>query len=913
MVLRADIATGATSLYEMDLRLPGYIPLELARRYRSNNPRKGPLGYGWTFNYDIILRVESDRIIYRDASDREIYFRLVEVGNQVTHPDEHLVLQHHPDAYIIFASPVLQQVFLKAKAKGSLYRLNRVEDLNKNTIECLYKGPHLIGFIDTAGRQVHCTYADDHLASIRVTEAGDTAHGERVRSFRYDGQGNLIAVADAARREAVYAYDDHLMVAYTNRLGGIQYARYDKERRCLALWYSDGSMVRRIAYDDLRQTTRVTDSQGAQLLCRHLGDTVLAHIDPDGRQRDYYYDEQARLIGFTTVGRDITAFQRLDPDTGTLNHLDGGERVAFFTFNASGLAEHVADGFDNQYRLAYDERGNLIRLTTPTEAVWTFERDARGRVTEVISPEERRVRLSYSKDGCTRTVTDDLGLLVEETCDLFGRITERVDALDRRQHRVYDLDGRLATVKIEGGYEVRFTYDAEGHLTGTTDSRHRDSKLRYDAFGRLVERTDPDGQRWQFQYDPEGRLVTVQRQGQTARFAYDWHGRLVQAVAFDGRTESYAYEEGGVVGVRQEDSESTRTYTPLHELTGDTLPDDTTRRFEYGPSGELLAASWGEESLTLMYDEEGRLATMDRGDATLIFAYDSDGGLQAIEGGQDPRLALRYDQRGRMTEILLGSETVAQLTYDRGDRLASLDLQTGSRYTFAYDRLDRLEERTVHAVDGTTASQRFRTKDTAVRADTLVPSLAEQDGAPVQVVLFQTRYSLVLAAQVQGLDVPIWVQQHYFAPWDTNLIPMTVRAALHGAASLLEGKTMPLGPELLRRWEKEAHERVQVGYTDVPLSRQVGRPWRMLDRRFLDRALYDATYPHKTPGFLAHHQPDPARSSDALMTGTHMNGYLKPRVWGDRSFGRDLAGVVEAHTPGGLTPDDVKRLLMEST
>ena len=44
MAFCADVATGATTLYEEDLRLPGLIPLVLARRYRSDDDRAGPFG-----------------------------------------------------------------------------------------------------------------------------------------------------------------------------------------------------------------------------------------------------------------------------------------------------------------------------------------------------------------------------------------------------------------------------------------------------------------------------------------------------------------------------------------------------------------------------------------------------------------------------------------------------------------------------------------------------------------------------------------------------------------------------------------------------------------------------------------------------------------------------------------------------
>jgi hypothetical protein len=56
-----NIATGNKYEESLDLRIstPG-IPLELIRAYNSRAGYEGPLGYGWTHNYDLSLEVAEE-------------------------------------------------------------------------------------------------------------------------------------------------------------------------------------------------------------------------------------------------------------------------------------------------------------------------------------------------------------------------------------------------------------------------------------------------------------------------------------------------------------------------------------------------------------------------------------------------------------------------------------------------------------------------------------------------------------------------------------------------------------------------------------------------------------------------------------------------------------------------------------
>jgi len=55
-----DTATGNYSYERTDLSIPTVsLPLAFSRSYNSSTPANGPLGYGWTFSYNVLITVSA--------------------------------------------------------------------------------------------------------------------------------------------------------------------------------------------------------------------------------------------------------------------------------------------------------------------------------------------------------------------------------------------------------------------------------------------------------------------------------------------------------------------------------------------------------------------------------------------------------------------------------------------------------------------------------------------------------------------------------------------------------------------------------------------------------------------------------------------------------------------------------------
>jgi YD repeat-containing protein len=871
MTLRADIATGETLLDRTDLRLEGALPLVMARQYRSGAP-VGIFGAGWRHGLDRSLRIEADRIVYREGSGREVVFAPVGVGMEAQHP-EGLTLQHHADGYVVFASPLAQDVFRKG---GDVLRLERIVDSNGNRIKLTYAGSRLAEITGSGGQRIRFVYAGGVVGQIVV--AGSDGRSQVVRTFRYGAGNTLVAETDAEGRTTEYAYQSGLLVRAGASSGAAWLAQYDGDRRCIALWRADGTAVHHLAYDDRRHTTRAVGTDGQQVLYRTAvgpqGVVVLERIDAAGESLNYYYDEAQRLAGYSEPGGSIAAFQRLDSEKGEQFQLDHERRAATATLGAGGLLKTVKGTGEGDFTFDYDERFNLVGLTTPLGFAWTFERDGKGRATAVVSPAGRR--LTLRREGAMLTISDGEGVLHRLTLDLLGRIAAHTDRMGRERRFRYDAEGRLRRVEIGDAYQVQWEYDVAGRLVHVADAERSASRWSRDGAGRVLS-LEADGEAVRFAYDLAGRIHTASGTGGDVTFGYDEQDRL--RFARGPRWMTFNYDEDRV-------TVKTKEGQRVFGLDGDLLEEQTQegslRQFQHGLSGELRSVEQdggGEtENLLLDYDEDGRLVRIEGRDEGATFSYDADGLLIQVETGDRP-IRLDYDARLRPAAIHVG-DTAYNLTFDDAVRLTDLQYE-GQRCTLRYDALDRCVAYSMGA------GEEQRATDTAGQV---------QVGAGLAVVV--ARHSVALVAEVGSLALPLWGHDEVrlrALPLDARI----VRAVVLGSTFALAPMPSVPGPPVERWAQLASADGLETG---VPSAATLGMPWPTLDFFALARDRYDPHFARRIPGALPSHQPDMARAPDDVLTGSHRTGVLHGSVWAERAHGPHLDQSPLA-PPGGVPAD----------
>ena len=873
MTLRADIATGETTLDRIDLRLGGALPLMLARQYRSGAPA-GIFGVGWRHGLDRTLRVLADRIVYREGSGREYVFAPMAVGMEVRH-SEGLTLQHHADVWVVFASPLAQEVYRKGSG-GEVLQLERIVDSNGNRIKLAYAGGRLAEITGSGGQQIRFVYTGGVVGQIVM--AGADGRGSAVRSFRYGAGNTLVSETDAAGQTTEYAYQDGLLVR-----AGAWLAQYGSDRRCLAVWRSDGTAAVHLAYDLLRQTTRAISLDGRQTLYRHApgtnGSVVLERLDTAGESLNYYYDEAQQLIGHSAPSGAVATFQRLDPAKGERFQVDYESRFANATLGAGGLLETMDGPSDGAFSFAYDERFSLTRLTTPLGADWVFERDGKGRASAIISPAGRRVALR--REGATLAVEDGEGDRLRVTRDLLGRIASRADRLGREQRFRYDAEGRLISASVGDDYRVGWDYDGAGRLVRVVDSERVELRRSYDAAGRVLTAETGRGP-VRFAYDLAGRIQAAEGSSGRVSFAYDEQDRLARAEG-PAATKTFVYDKDGVrvTTVERQEVERQEVYSPHGELIEERAPDGSVRRFQFGVSGELLLAEGETDDVATLffeYDGDGRLSSAERDGAVAAFAYDADGLLTTVEA-DDRTVRLDYDPRFRLASLHIGDATY-DLAYDDGDRCIGVSGESVG-CTFQYDALDRCTAfRPGHEAEQRTSAGHV---ERVPLADGLFVLVAPR--------------GVALVLRAGSLSLPLWGREEMRLPALSSQSRI-VRTFVHGPEAALASPHDGPGPPV-QRWLALAHAE---GFdTGVPAAAALGVPWPMLDFFALARDRYDPHFTRRLAGTLPYHQPDPARAPDDLLTGSHRTGVLHPLVWAERAQNITLADAPLA--PVGGIPD----------
>ena len=901
--LRVDVASGATHLSAVDLILPGPIPLALTRHYTSSSRlATASLGPDWRFGLDIELEIGADRIACHGGPFDGTAFAPVAVGRAAVQEATGLTIEHVRDAYVLSASPRRQLVFLTRHAIGDRIPLAAIRDGSGQTVQIERRGGRIVEVRDPVGRSLQFSVRGDAVEAIDLVVPG--AQPVAVARYGYAG-GHLRSAAGPDGRAEQFDTDGGYLTAHRSRAGVQTYAQYAEDGRCLALWRDGGEAVH-LAYDDLRQATRVLDASGGQTIYRHVaGKQILERIDAGGASHNYYYDEANRLIGHGNAAG-VRAFQRLDPAEHRLAHLDREERVAFVQYHANGLATSAEDAFDNLYGLHRSETHALVGVTDPEGETWTFERDDAGRVTAVASPEGRRGRLVWDRNRLT--AEDAEGTRWRETTDALGRVVSRVDRSRRRATRRYGADGHLAEVRLDD-YAVEILFDAEGRFAGTADSESRRVRIDRDATGRIVSETAPSGQAVRLQRDALGRITAAtDGQGDPLQLAYDADGRLA---ALAGRIEATYTYDGGDTTVR--DATGARRYSFAGDLVEWMRGEDETQTFQTGPSGNLL--SWEHTrdgrthgSLYPEFDASGRLRALsgqrqldgEDVDIEARLVYDRDGALAEIHDATGIAVGLQLDIFGRPVE-LAGYDVMVRLTYDDADRLRSAETD-GDVIELAYDSLDR-----VVAVRRGETTTDLRADELVVVSETLAhrtphappePDPKERWArTPTEPVIsslsvYAERRGVAVLAHLGAVAVPLWVGTERRCP-HVSATAQRLACAIRGPAAIFP--PVAEGETLVDLWSPGARS-LQLDHTAVPRARDLGLPGDLLDAFFLDPAHLDSV----PVGTLAqpHHQLDGARDPNDALTGPHRRGPLRPAPWRERAA-RPLFPIPDLLAPDG--------------
>ncbi|MHC8321465.1 RHS repeat-associated core domain-containing protein [Pseudomonas sp. GB2N2] len=664
-----SMVTGEELLTLTDGTLDGLLPFEFTRVYRTSAVEiDGGLGFGWSHSLAHRLEITGDTVIWIDHENRRTPFPLPN--------SERAAIHNSLSRAAIYLGDEPEELILgQAGERPRFYhfrtgRLTAISDAYGNRLTVQRDTADRIMRLDNgAGRSLRLRYDRRHLAAVEYQSfhpADTLVDAWRTEQtlvvYRYDACHRLIEATNAIGESERYDYDDQHVILQRQLGGGAsffwEWEKSGKAARCVRHWASFSQMDTRYVWDDEGSVT-VLNIDGSEEVYQHDDRARLVRsVSPEGGESRKAYDDKGQLITERNPLGAVTEY-RYD-EVGRLTALIPSEGEP----------------------TSYEYRNGFLHARYRGKAVWKYQRNAQGDVTEASDPEGHVTHYHYDRQGQPLSirypdnsrhlfVRNSLGQLIEETLpngsqrrfsyDLLGRQTARQDAQGAVTRYQWDAVGRLIQKTFPTGSTRAFSYNAYGKVTAERDELGRVTRYEYaDDLHLISRRINPDGTQLRYRHDNARLLLTEieNESGEKYQLDYTPNGLIRQEIGFDGRRTAYAYDLNGQLLEKTEfgDDGSQRVSAFQRDSTGrllvKTLPDGIKVEYRYDSLGRLVSVDDGQDHpLEFEYDSQDRLITEHQAWGTLRYGYDACGQLNHLRLPDASKLDYHHAKGGALTAI----------------------------------------------------------------------------------------------------------------------------------------------------------------------------------------------------------------------------------------------------------------------
>jgi RHS repeat-associated protein len=690
-------ATGMFLYTHTDLVLPGVLPIELTRTYRTHDLNLRPFGIGATHPYELFLwsanQYQETDLILPDGA--RVHYERISPGTSA--------------ATAVFEHTTSPTAFYKSRItwNGNGWDLT----LKDGTVYVFGENAPLQYLRDRYGNTIVLTRQSTNLYGSQTGNILQiTASNGRWLAFTYDASDRITQATDNTGRSVTYAYNaSGRLWKVTDPKGGVTEYTYDTGSRMTSVKDARGNMVVTNVYDANGRVSQQTHADGGVFQFAYTTDangkiTQADITDPRGIVRRVVLNGSRRVVSDTrALGRpeeQTTTFTLQSGSNLILSKTDAFGRRTDFTYDSMGnrtsmtqlagtqdartttwtyepifnqLAS-VTDPLGHTTTFTYNGAGALTTVTNPLTQQTTLTSNSAGQPLTITNPLGHMTQLSYRFSDLA-TVTDPVGNVTWRSTDNLGRVLAVTNAVGQKTAYSYDALDRLTQQTDPLGAITAFSYDANGNTLAVTDARSGVTTYTYDVRDRLATRSDPLARVESFQYDGKDNLTqTTDRKSQTTQITYDGLNRRTYVTYADGSTITYTYDAGDRVTqiVDSVNGTITRTYDGMDHLLTETTPQGT---------------------VTYTYDLAGRRTSMTvAGQATVNYTYDNANRLTQITQGSSTA-TFTYDNANRRTSLTLPNGVVVEYSYDNASRLTGLVYKNGAitlgNLTYTYDAAGR--------------------------------------------------------------------------------------------------------------------------------------------------------------------------------------------------------------------------------
>ncbi|MDV9042920.1 RHS repeat-associated core domain-containing protein [Stenotrophomonas sp. RAC2] len=722
-VLRAepvDIRDGSVVVSHQDFDIPGRLPFAWQRSYGSRRAGEpGQCGAGWQTPADIRLELLDDGSVWLSGPDQVAFFPELppadgDAGAILDFVDGARLLRRRGQWQVRFKSG-LRYVFggelpagVSALPNPQSWPIERIEDAHGNHWRFERRDGHLVRIVESGIGDLQGRFIEVEARHGRIDRMAlhDPATGlvHPLVSYRYSGEGDLLAAVDALGAPRTFAYEQHRMVRHTDRVGLSFHYAFDAQGRVVHSWGDGGLYDYHFEYDALLRETRVTDSLGHLSVVKFDENQMpLCEIDPLDGVTLFEYDDFGRTVAVTDPEGLRTAFAYdAHGNLVCLTRADGTSIQMEYDLDDHMVSLRTPDGFD--WQQAYDGQGLLVSQTDPLGATTRFEYDARGQLESQTNARQAVTRLRYDRHGLVAAVVDALGHESRFEHDPLGNLLRQVDPLGQTSRYEYDAKGRLLATAGPDGNGVRCEYDAEDQLVRYTDEVGAQTRLQYVGIGQIGKRLQADGHSVEYRYDTEEQLIAVINQrGETYQLVRDALGRIVEEVDYWGQSRCYTYDAAGRLTSTVDPLGQRIAFTTdkLGRITRKTLPDvrqpgqQVQEHFVYDVQGQIVELRNPARTVKRRYDPLGQLLEELQDGFRVGYGYDEVGNEVLRETSAGNRVAFGYDLRDQTVSVAINGESPISIERDALGRTTREHLSPHLQRDFTYDSRNLLTSQSV--------------------------------------------------------------------------------------------------------------------------------------------------------------------------------------------------------------------------
>lgn len=673
-------------LYQaQDTAVGGRTPLVFNRTYNSHSQEQGQLGFKWTHNYNIHLKLYDDGAVVVNGDGRWDLFNKNSNGSYAPQAGVFDTLTKNNDGS-----------FTLTKKDQTIYRFT---DAGK-----------LITITDRNGNALRFTYND----AGRLISIGDSAG--RKLSFSLDTTGRIVTVSDPASHAYHYSYDDAgNLASYADPTGAITRYTYDSNRNLLTITDPNGHVLATNVYDEKNRVISQKDARGNEGKFQYKPDEkITIFTNARSNATEYRYDEKNRVTRIVDAQRNETKYA-FDDNNNRTAITDTRGNTTRFAYDSHGNTLSITNPLGDAVEFSYDGRDNLISSKDAKGNTTAFAYDERGNLVSVSDAFHSTTAFVYNNHGDRVQLRDAKGNVTRYEYDTSGNPTTIIDALGNATNYVYDAASRLTSLADSLNNTTAFSYDAAGKLIRVTDPLQHTLSREYDAMGNITKEIDPNAVSTSYSYDETNKLIQVDDGlGKTTRYEYDaLHNlvrmidanaaittntydalnRLVEAADPLGKKTRYEYDSAGnVVSFTNGENQIVRYgYDPLDRLMKKTLPDGGETIFAYDKNGNLIHAQNQSIAYGYNYDVLNRAVSVeDSRFGTISYSYDALGNRISLTDPNGHKVSYDYTPRNQLSTLTDFTDKTYSFGYDATGKRTKLALPNGVATMYEYDAASRL-------------------------------------------------------------------------------------------------------------------------------------------------------------------------------------------------------------------------------